>query len=151
MDSLHSMGASFDQPSFFEVAAQERILPSLFSAFEHAITVMASRHTRLLPIHKYRDEFFYACILLIQRQSLAISNGSLAEGIFGLKRLEVPLGSLPDRKRHLSLLFLALLPYIERKLERMCTPEVSDRENEPDGADSDPTQPVFPFISNDPR
>ena len=130
------MGASFDQPSFFEVAAQERILPSLFSAFEHAITVMASRHTRLLPIHKYRDEVFYALVLLIQRQSLAMSNGSLSESIFGLKRFHLPSGSLPDRQRQLSLVFLALLPYLERKLERLCAPEIADGDEE-NGAEAD--------------
>ena len=144
------MGASFDQPSFFEVAAQERILPSLFSAFEHAITVMASRHTRLLPVHKYRDEVFYALVLLIQRQSLAISNGSLSESIFGLKRIHVPSGVLPDKKRQLSLLFLVLLPYIERKLERMCAPEMADEDNEPDGSDADRDRLVNTFCNDRP-
>ena len=37
-----SLGAGLDQPSFFEVAAHERVVSSLYSAFEHAITVSDS-------------------------------------------------------------------------------------------------------------
>jgi hypothetical protein len=33
------LGAGLDQPSFFEVSAHERVVPTLHSAFEHAITV----------------------------------------------------------------------------------------------------------------
>ena len=34
-----SLGAGLDSPSFFEIAAHERVVPSLYHAFEHAITV----------------------------------------------------------------------------------------------------------------
>ena len=34
-----SLGAGLDKPSFFEVAAHERVVMSLHGAFEHAITV----------------------------------------------------------------------------------------------------------------
>jgi len=34
-----TLGAGLDTPSFFEVAAHERVVPSLYGAFEHAITV----------------------------------------------------------------------------------------------------------------
>lgn len=33
------LGSGLDRPSFFEVAAQERVIPSLYAAFEHAVTV----------------------------------------------------------------------------------------------------------------
>lgn len=33
------LGAGLDQPSFFEVSAHERVVPTLYNAFEHAITV----------------------------------------------------------------------------------------------------------------
>jgi len=36
-----SLGAGLDKPSFFEVAAHERVVPTLYAAFEHAITVRA--------------------------------------------------------------------------------------------------------------
>eukprot|EP00961_Rhodomonas_salina_P112885 1518737-Rhodomonas_salina.2 len=38
------LGANLDHPSYFEVAAQERVIPALFAAFEHALTVVAARH-----------------------------------------------------------------------------------------------------------
>jgi hypothetical protein len=34
-----SLGAGLDKPSFLEVAAHERVVPTLYAAFEHAITV----------------------------------------------------------------------------------------------------------------
>jgi hypothetical protein len=38
-----SLGAALDRPSFFEVAAHERVVPSLYAAFEHAITVRGAQ------------------------------------------------------------------------------------------------------------
>ena len=40
------LGSGLDQPSFFEVAAQERVIPSLYAAFEHAVTVRSPAKPR---------------------------------------------------------------------------------------------------------
>ena len=40
------LGSGLDRPSFFEVAAQERVIPSLYAAFEHAVTVRSPAKPR---------------------------------------------------------------------------------------------------------
>lgn len=171
------LSAGLDQPSIFEVAAHERVVPSLFGAFEHAITVrvalppnagatscsmchsvlccagcvrhlgcditdvnslgmaqvMASRHPRvLLRVHKYRDEAFYLLMLLVERQCLHTGEASMAENLFSLIRAGAGSGDkkITPRHRRLSLVLLALLPYLQRKMERLCTPQLSIDDDE---------------------
>lgn len=52
-----SLGAGLDKPSFFEVAAHERVVLSLHGAFEHAITVSVHlMHTVQCPYkHTHSD------------------------------------------------------------------------------------------------
>jgi len=124
------LGANLDHPSYFEVAAQERVIPALFAAFEHALTVVAARHpSALLRIHNLRDEAFFLLLLLIERQCLHSSDASMAEHLFSLRR--APISRHPDmtpNHRRLSLLFLVALPYVRAKLQRLCSPPLDQQE-----------------------
>jgi len=154
------LSAGLDQPSIFEVAAHERVVPSLHGAFEHAITVrhaspshclcalaecharltragagisqvMASRHPRvLLRVHKYRDEVFYLLMLLVERQCLHMCEASMAENLFSLIRAEAKDQKITTRQLRFSLVLLTLLPYLQRKMERLCTPQLSIDDDE---------------------
>jgi hypothetical protein len=120
-----NLGSSLETPSFFETAAQERIVPTLLSAFEHSLTVMAARHPGLLlRVHNRRDEAFFLLLLLVERQCLATCDASLSETLFGLIRTATGGSEMPRRKARWSLCFLVLLPYIQRKLERIAAPSL---------------------------
>ena len=87
---------------------------------------MASRHLRmLLKIHKYRDEVFYLLLLLVERQCLHTTQSSMAEHLFSLIRTGAGGKELTRRQLRWSLVLLILLPYVQRKMERMCTQHTS--------------------------
>ena len=120
-----NLGSNLDTPSFFETAAQERIVPTMLAAFEHSLTVMAARHPGLLlRVHNRRDEAFFLLLFIVERQCLATCDGSLSETLFGLIRTAAGGGEMPRHKARYSLFFLVLLPYIQRKLERIAAPSI---------------------------
>jgi hypothetical protein len=82
--------------------------------------VMASRHPRLLlQMHRFRDEVFFLLMLLVERQCLHTCQASMAEHLFSLIRAG-PGTDVTRRQLRLSLVLLVLLPYVQRKMERLC-------------------------------
>lgn len=67
---------------------QERIVPSLLAALDHALTVIATRHPYrpLLLLHAYREEAIALALLVVERQCIEASDSTMAESLFGLRR-----------------------------------------------------------------
>jgi hypothetical protein len=83
--------------------------------------VMASRHPRLLlRVHRFRDEVFFLLMLLVERQCLHTCQASIAEHLFSLIRAGPGSTDVTRRQLRLSLVLLVLLPYAQRKMERLC-------------------------------
>lgn len=111
-----------EQPSIFEVLAQESLMEAVRPALKHAVKVLAeSNPSRFGFLWRRFDELYLLLDLLLQNHFLSHCSASFSENFYGLKRvtgrgLPVHLGL--SRKSHWrSLLLLCLVPYLKAKLE----------------------------------
>ncbi|CAG5898196.1 unnamed protein product [Menidia menidia] len=112
-----------EQPSVFEVLAQESLMEAVRPALRHAVKVLAeSNPSRFLFAWRNFDELYLLLDLLLQNHYLSHCSASFSENFYGLKRvsgeleLSLRLG-LHGKFRWRSLLFLCLVPYLRAKLE----------------------------------
>uniref|UniRef100_A0A3Q0T426 Peroxisome assembly protein 12 n=1 Tax=Amphilophus citrinellus TaxID=61819 RepID=A0A3Q0T426_AMPCI len=112
-----------EQPSVFEVLAQESLMETVRPALKHAVKVLAeSNPSRFGFLWRSFDELYLLLDLLLQNHFLSNCSASFSENFYGLKRvsggrrLPVRLG-LTRTSRWWSLLLLCLLPYLQAKLE----------------------------------
>ncbi|XP_049599905.1 peroxisome assembly protein 12 [Syngnathus scovelli] len=112
-----------DQPSIFEVLAQESLMEAVKPALRHAVKVLAeSNPSRFGFLWRRFDEFYLLLDVLLQKHFLSHCSASFSENFYGLKRvstgqgLPVSLG-LHAKARWRSLLLLCLVPYLRAKLE----------------------------------
>ena len=77
------------RPSFFELVAANRLVPSLQPAVRHCINIL-SRH---LPfsLSAYHPEAFYLLLFALQRHYLSNHDATFAENFYGLRRVAVRL------------------------------------------------------------
>ncbi|XP_045926692.1 peroxisome assembly protein 12 isoform X2 [Micropterus dolomieu] len=115
--------AANEQPSIFEVLAQESLMEAVRPALRHAIKVLAeSNPSRFGFLWRRFDELYLLLDLLLQNHFLSHCSASFSENFYGLKRVSGGEG-LParlglHRKSHWrSLLLLCLVPYLRAKLE----------------------------------
>uniref|UniRef100_A0A3Q3GXD4 Peroxisome assembly protein 12 n=1 Tax=Labrus bergylta TaxID=56723 RepID=A0A3Q3GXD4_9LABR len=111
-----------EQPSIFEVLAQESLMEAVRPALKHAIKVLAeSNPSRFGFLWRRFDELYLLLDLVLQNHFLSHCSASFSENFYGLKRatgrgFAVRLGL--NRKSHWrSLLLLCLVPYLRAKLE----------------------------------
>ena len=81
------------RPSFFELIAADRLVPSLQPAVNHLI-LLISRRLPFFPFSlfsRYQPEVFYTLLFLLQRHYLRLYDSTFAENFYGLKRLHVTL------------------------------------------------------------
>ena len=78
--------AGDSRPTFFELIAADRLVPSLRAALVYSLGVLAARRPGLTRILDHEAEAFAALMLLVETHSFATSDGSLAEGLYGLQR-----------------------------------------------------------------
>ncbi|XP_023272104.1 peroxisome assembly protein 12 [Seriola lalandi dorsalis] len=112
-----------EQPSVFEVLAQESLMEAVKPALRHAVKVLAETNpSRFGFLWQRFDELYLLLDLLLQNHFLSHCSASFSENFYGLKRvsggwgLSVGLGL--HRKSHWrSLLLLCLVPYLRAKLE----------------------------------
>ena len=71
------------RPTFFELVAADRLVPSLRSALAYSLGVLAERRPSLLRVLEYEDEAFALFMLLVEAHSFAQGSGSLAESLYG--------------------------------------------------------------------
>ncbi|XP_068434769.1 peroxisome assembly protein 12 [Clinocottus analis] len=111
--------AANEQPSIFEVLAQESLMEALRPALRHALKVLAeSNPSRFGFLWRRFDELHLLLDLVLQNHFLSHCSASFAENFYGLKRVTrgrgLPVGG---RRRWRSLLLLCLAPYLRAKLE----------------------------------
>lgn len=87
--SFVALGGEGLRPTFFELVAAERLMPSLKSALVYSLSVAAQRRPALHRLLDREDELMFFVSLLLDRQALAATGGSFAEGLYGLRRAAV--------------------------------------------------------------
>ncbi|KAM6905673.1 peroxisome assembly protein 12 [Xenentodon cancila] len=112
-----------EQPSIFEVLAQESLMEAVRPALRHAVKVLAeSNPSRFGFLWRCFDELYLLLDLLLQNHFLTNCSASFSENFYGLKRVSAG-RRLPGRQwlhrksRWRSLLLLCLVPYLRSKLE----------------------------------
>lgn len=103
------------RPTFFELVAAEKLMPSLKAAVLYSLSVYAQRRPALHRLLDKEDELLFLLSVLLDRQALATSGGSFAEGLYGLRRAPVASGTsssagsrqpLSSTERSMSLILL---------------------------------------------
>ncbi|XP_054880471.1 peroxisome assembly protein 12 [Poeciliopsis prolifica] len=114
-----------EQPSIFEVLAQESLMEAVRPALRHAVKVLAeSNPSHFGFIWKCFDELYLLLDVLLQNHFLSQCSASFSENFYGLKRvsggrsLPAHLG-LHKSSHWRSLLLLCLVPYLQAKLQVM--------------------------------
>ena len=74
------------RPTFFELVAADRLVPSLRAALVYSLGVLVQRRPSLARVLDFEDEAFALFMLLAEAHSFATSDGSVAEGLYGLER-----------------------------------------------------------------
>lgn len=111
--------AAPEQPSIFEVLAQESLMEAVRPALRHAVKVLAeSNPSRFGLMWRRFDELYLLLDLLLQNHFLSHCGASFSENFYGLKRVSrrrgLPVGGTTHWR---SLLLLCLAPYLRAKLE----------------------------------
>jgi peroxin-12 len=122
----HFNNAEPGRPSFFEMIAQQQLLPTLGPALKYAFTVFSQRNPRWEWFVRNHDEIWACVLLFIEYRCLHKYDASFAENFYGLKRVrvgrtpngEAKPGPLTTRDRYLSLLLLVVVPYLKQKLDQ---------------------------------
>ncbi|GJQ14380.1 hypothetical protein GpartN1_g6171.t1 [Galdieria partita] len=117
------------RPSYFEMFAQERLLPTLKPALRFVLQVFAQRHPRLVPVAMKSDELFTLLHFLLELNSLRKNQASCAEAFYGLRRGHtfsareasniVEQGPLSRTEIFSSLVCLVFVPYTKQKLDSL--------------------------------
>uniref|UniRef100_A0A0A9XX03 Peroxisome biogenesis protein 12 n=1 Tax=Lygus hesperus TaxID=30085 RepID=A0A0A9XX03_LYGHE len=110
------------RPTFFELYAEESLLPRLKQILRYALQNALPRVSpSLTHIHQYTDEIFLLITLFLEAHFLHKYDGSFSNNFYGLKQVSVKRGSfiqpLDERSRRLLLLILVLVPYCKDKLD----------------------------------
>ena len=81
------------RPSFFELIASDRLIPSLQPAIRHSLLILSRHLPQPLPalVAGHTDELFYGLLLLIQRHYLRLYDSTFAENFYGLRRVQASL------------------------------------------------------------
>ena len=74
------------RPTFFELVAADKLVPSLRAALVYSIRVLVARRPSLSRLLDHEAEAFALFMLLVESHSFATSDGSMAEGLYGLQR-----------------------------------------------------------------
>eukprot|EP01116_Phalansterium_solitarium_P011021 TRINITY_DN26633_c0_g1_i1.p1 TRINITY_DN26633_c0_g1~~TRINITY_DN26633_c0_g1_i1.p1 ORF type:complete len:397 (-),score=-24.61 TRINITY_DN26633_c0_g1_i1:121-1311(-) len=79
--------ADLSRPSFFEMLAQDELIPVLRPALKYVFAVFAQRRPGFEWMTRYSDELFCLGLLVLENHHLKSYDASFAENFYGLKRM----------------------------------------------------------------
>lgn len=126
-------GTEAARPTFFELIAAERLMPSLKAATVYSLSVLGQHRGWVYRLLEYEHEVFAALAAFLDYGSLSAGSGTFSESLYSLRRApvvdalpsgdkatsdegiqSVPLLSQTQQQR--ALLFTVALPYLNSKL-----------------------------------
>jgi len=121
-------GSDPSRPSFFEMIAQQEMMPTLRPALKYVFQVFAQRQPRLFWLLRHSDSIFALILLFLENHHLKHYDASFAENFYGLKRVklhkvmkgereQISFTPISRRNRYGALLFLVVIPFIKSKLD----------------------------------
>ncbi|KAJ9523204.1 hypothetical protein QJQ45_023990, partial [Haematococcus lacustris] len=114
-------GDESSRPTYFEVVAADRLVPSLKSALVYALSVLSQRRSWLHRLLTYEDEVLATLMLVVDWHSLSTVHATFAESLYGLRRK--PINGIEDASqrpsRALELALQVVLPYLRTKCDRL--------------------------------
>jgi len=118
-------GDAASRPTFFELVAADRLMPTLKAATSYTLAVLAQSRPRLARASAWEDEAAAVLGMALDAAALAspTAPGSFADGLYGLRRAApdpaapggVDRGPLSPGARVRTVLALATLPYARAK------------------------------------
>lgn len=125
-----------DRPSFFEMMAQEQLIPALKPAIRYVASVVAIRNPHCEWFVNHLDEIFTAGLFFLEYRFLTNHDASFSENFYGLQRVRrvavdtssakllgdtsatgYVMKPLRPKDRLISLFFLVMTPYLKGKLD----------------------------------
>ncbi|WIA17383.1 hypothetical protein OEZ85_014241 [Tetradesmus obliquus] len=141
MAFMHLGGDAGAKPTYFEVYAADKLVPTLKAAVIYSLSVLGQSRSWVLRLLSYEDEVFALVSLLLERHSLSTMHATFAESLYGLKRQPAPpkvqpaaagsaaaaagsgassaLGLLSRKQQYQALLCEVLLPYLKSKADHL--------------------------------
>ncbi|EFJ53139.1 hypothetical protein VOLCADRAFT_127336 [Volvox carteri f. nagariensis] len=121
---VHLGGDENSKPTYFEVIAADRLVPSLKAAVIYALSVFSQRHPWVYRLLNYDDEVFALLTLVLDGHSLLSSDSTFSDSLYGLKLQPLRPGQngrerLTRRQRWLVLACKVLLPYLKSKADKV--------------------------------
>lgn len=109
--------ASRAVPTLFELSMASSLSGALQPGFDYAVGVLAEQGNAVAArAYAHRDELFLALMVLVERHHLAQYAGSFAENFYGLKRARSDGAPLTPVLKLSSLVEVAVVPYVLKKL-----------------------------------
>lgn len=120
-------GGDVNRPSFFEMMAQQQMMPTFKPALKYIFSVLSQRNPEMDWFVRHNDELFHAGWLLIEHHYLKYYGASFSENFYGLKRQRIqPVPGdgkdsfeMTGKDKLLSLFFLVVVPYLKQKLDKL--------------------------------
>jgi len=132
---------SVNQPSIFDVLAQESLMSGLRPAARHLSKFLAWSYPNIFGGFARRfEEWYTVADLLLQNYYLKHYSASFSENFYDIKRVLSSNGNnLPQSHRWRSLIAIVIIPYIRLKLDELYERLKRDGERR-QGAPSNPTK-----------
>ena len=87
--SFVTLGGDGSRPTYFELIAAERLVPSLRAAVVYSLSVYSQRRPGLARLLAHEEELLFLLAVVLDRASLRAGGASFAEGLYALKRVAV--------------------------------------------------------------
>jgi peroxin-12 len=111
------------RPSFFEVIAQDRMIPGLKMASRYILTVFAQRYFGILKVLKYHDELFLALQMIVDNHFLDNYDATFSEHLYGLMRVGLvennQISKITKHQKIISLILSTLVPYLKSRIDTL--------------------------------
>lgn len=123
-------GTEASRPTFFELVAAERLMPSLKAAAVYSLSVFGQHRAWVFKLLEYEDELFAALTAFLDYGSLSDGSSTFAESLYSLRRAPAEgtaatqlaahekgesSAMLSSRQKRSALFLAVVLPYLNSK------------------------------------